>query len=674
MMIDLFSDGPPNAHFATDAHGDATYAFELPGGGVIEARQASVSEGLGTGAVQWQAGTALAKALIASERDMKGKRIIELGCGCAALPAVVAATLGAEAVVATDVPILVPLLRDNIERYVQTPGVSAANQQALKTAMVARAMDWTQEEELRALASDARGYDVVLCADCVDESEALLAALCDTISACLAPTGAAVIASGARSQRLMALFLASLREAGLGVVELTSSLQPLPAAEASARARHSDETRFFAASWPDASTAVATRAARARGQTAASTLPAAPPPPDAHATPASAEASAEAPGESGESGVPAEVMAAMAGMMQQLSAIAAATSDDERNAQYDVLQAMLDEAGGGSGGGSTASAALQSSVVAAASEAEVDTAAASGAAPAHASGEEVGKPSLGVYAFERTRLVQVPLGPTAPPSSASAPPSSATAPPTPRTLLVEQHVDGPVPLEADGTHRRVWPTACILAKYLSQHQALIRGKRVVELGAGSGAVGLACAALGAASVTLTDQPEALPLIRANAERNAALIAAAAAAESGGSAAAASPGGAAVKVMPCTWGDEAHIGELLEANGGVPYDVVVCCEVVYKQSEPVLLALAHTQQRLMAKAKPGGVALLAYEYRGELFDDLAYFDAANELFEVEPLSLRAFEGDLLDEEYEDSRWLYTYTHKDKEAQGAPASSG
>ena len=81
-----------------------------------------------------------------------------------------------------------------------------------------------------------------------------------------------------------------------------------------------------------------------------------------------------------------------------------------------------------------------------------------------------------------------------------------------------------------------------------------------------------------------------------------------------------------------------------------------------KSEAVLQALAETQRRLMASA--GGISLLAYEYRGEFFDDLCYFDAANECFEVDPLSLREFEGELLDEEYgdEDGRWIYTYTHK------------
>ena len=52
MMIDFGEDGEPeaNTHFATDAHSAAAYTFELPGGGTIEAKQASAKEGLGTGA------------------------------------------------------------------------------------------------------------------------------------------------------------------------------------------------------------------------------------------------------------------------------------------------------------------------------------------------------------------------------------------------------------------------------------------------------------------------------------------------------------------------------------------------------------------------------------------------------------------------------------------------
>ena len=142
--------------------------------------------GLGTGAVQWQSGTALAQALLDSsdlERLVASKRVLELGCGCAALPATISAIKDAASVVATDVAALMPLVLANLREYGQTPGMSDANKHALASTLEVRPLDWTSEEEVRSLAADARGFDLVLCADCVDESEALLRALADVISA-----------------------------------------------------------------------------------------------------------------------------------------------------------------------------------------------------------------------------------------------------------------------------------------------------------------------------------------------------------------------------------------------------------------------------------------------------------------------------------------------------------
>ncbi|KAJ1726963.1 Methyltransferase-like protein 21B [Coemansia sp. Benny D160-2] len=75
------------------------------------------------------------------------------------------------------------------------------------------------------------------------------------------------------------------------------------------------------------------------------------------------------------------------------------------------------------------------------------------------------------------------------------------------------------------TGHLVWDGAYVLAKFVHDHASgllALRGKTCLELGAGSSALVSIVAGLagGAASVTATDMAEYLPLIRANAERNA----------------------------------------------------------------------------------------------------------------------------------------------------------
>eukprot|EP00665_Eupelagonemidae_sp_cell47_P006887 gene6887-7134_t len=97
-----------------------------------------------------------------------------------------------------------------------------------------------------------------------------------------------------------------------------------------------------------------------------------------------------------------------------------------------------------------------------------------------------------------------------------------------RVLRVEQAAQ----LQADGgflTGTTGWDSALVLAKFLEVAYPAagggMRGCRVVELGSGTGLVGLACACLGGA-VTLTDadSPAALALLRRNAAANAAAAA------------------------------------------------------------------------------------------------------------------------------------------------------
>ena len=95
----------------------------------------------------------------------------------------------------------------------------------------------------------------------------------------------------------------------------------------------------------------------------------------------------------------------------------------------------------------------------------------------------------------------VPVGPDSPPLELEQ------APPT---------LGGADPL---GTACTVWKGGERLVELLQSRRELVAGKRIVELGSGTGIAGLACAALGASAVVLTDLTENLLLLRRNVTRN-----------------------------------------------------------------------------------------------------------------------------------------------------------
>ena len=105
------------------------------------------------------------------------------------------------------------------------------------------------------------------------------------------------------------------------------------------------------------------------------------------------------------------------------------------------------------------------------------------------------------------------------------------------------------------------------------------GKRVVELGAGAGLAGLACAVNGAARVVLTDLAENLPLLQRNAARN----------------------GLDVSVAPFDWLTPTTLGER--------FDVVLAADCVFwpELFEPLLNAI-------QAVARPDGTVLIAVTHR------------------------------------------------------------
>ena len=157
----------------------------------------------------------------------------------------------------------------------------------------------------------------------------------------------------------------------------------------------------------------------------------------------------------------------------------------------------------------------------------------------------------------------------------------------------------------------VWPAARALCEYLLKNRDVLAGTSCVELGAGTGAVGLYAAALGAAKVTLTDHrpplaattdlihasdgdldlpsgssDRLLELLRANVARNAA------------------PDRASV--MELDWASAAHAEAVrVEAQP----TLLLGADLTY--TTPMHAALAETIARLLGD---GGVCYLAHQER------------------------------------------------------------
>ena len=269
MMLDLFSDGAPSACWTTDLNGAGEEKLSLTLGRLnlsVAQPGGDASEAIGTGALVWPAGPAVAQALMASGGGLlspllSNGRVIELGCGCSALPGVAMALAGAAEVLVTDSAAIVAELRPNLAAYCAAEDAVASSQSPglLHDRIIAQVLAWDDPVALGALARDERGRSVVLAADC-DYADILHSILIDAVSAALSPTTSsiALFATAARCQRTLRLFLSRLNERGFATVELSASLEEQESQPTQVVAN--DAVRYIAARWRSADEAGAARA------------------------------------------------------------------------------------------------------------------------------------------------------------------------------------------------------------------------------------------------------------------------------------------------------------------------------------------------------------------------------------------------------------------------------
>lgn len=154
----------------------------------------------------------------------------------------------------------------------------------------------------------------------------------------------------------------------------------------------------------------------------------------------------------------------------------------------------------------------------------------------------------------------------------------------------------------------MWDAALVLVKFLEVHPSLVAGLRVLELGAGPGAVGVAAAALGAAAVTLTDLPRPLLLAAQNIQANGLSHVA--------------------TVAPLSW------GETLDHLQGGPFDIVLASDCLYQaEACPPFVNTLHA----LLTARPRALAVLCNEHRPRLPFPEPLFAAAGFALRRVPLS-------------------------------------
>ncbi|PON48405.1 Lysine methyltransferase [Trema orientale] len=143
----------------------------------------------------------------------------------------------------------------------------------------------------------------------------------------------------------------------------------------------------------------------------------------------------------------------------------------------------------------------------------------------------------------------------------------------------------------------VWDSALVLAEWLAaaqdQLEFSLRGKSVIELGAGAGLPGLAAALLGASRVVLTDVGALIPGLRKNVEANGL--------------------GDRVEVSELVWGSDESVGELGE------FELVLMSDVFFDAED--MAALAKTLRKVCKRGTRIWAASEGRPWTGECLNEL-----------------------------------------------------
>lgn len=181
-------------------------------------------------------------------------------------------------------------------------------------------------------------------------------------------------------------------------------------------------------------------------------------------------------------------------------------------------------------------------------------------------------------------------------------------------------------LPSEGLSFQLWPAATALVSLLDNHRidptnsplsATLSGGRplrILELGSGTGIVGIVAAATLGGNVTITDLPHVVPNLRFNADANKGVV---------------GPTGGAVSVASLRWGHADDVAVI-----GREFDVILASDVVYHDHlyEPLLETLR--LMMLIGSERSKMVFVMAHLRRWK--KESSFFKKAKKHFDVDVL--------------------------------------
>ncbi|RYP30703.1 hypothetical protein DL767_006119 [Monosporascus sp. MG133] len=196
-------------------------------------------------------------------------------------------------------------------------------------------------------------------------------------------------------------------------------------------------------------------------------------------------------------------------------------------------------------------------------------------------------------------------------------------PPTSQTFTLQSgksltlHLVGSSPLEA----HHLWNGSRIISQYFETHSNEVKGRCVLELGAGAGLPSLVCAILGARKVVVTDFPD--PDLVDNMKKNILEC------EHIPTTTGENSQDSVIVAEGYVWGaDPAHLLAHLQPVGASKFDVLILADLLFRHSEHS--KLVDTVEETMRRVPESRAFVFFTSYRPWLrHKDLAFFDVARD---------------------------------------------